>query len=78
MKIHTVICPKCKEEIYSRAQHDFRKCSCGNIFIDGGFSYSRIGFTDKEPDYSEREIDITEEELYNDWNQGQNKYGKYN
>jgi len=40
MKINAVYCDKCHEIIYSRSNaHDYRKCSCGNISVDGGFEY---------------------------------------
>ena len=40
MKINAIYCDNCKEIIYSRSNaHDYRKCSCGNIAVDGGFEY---------------------------------------
>ncbi len=36
MIIKGVICPKCKNFIFSRGQGDFHKCSCGLSFVDGG------------------------------------------
>jgi len=39
-------CPDCGDEICSLWQHDFQPCRCGNTFIDGGFSYCRIGGKD--------------------------------
>ena len=35
-------CLKCGETIYSLYRHDFVKCKCGAIAIDGGFDYCRI------------------------------------
>lgn len=29
-------CKLCGDKIYSRANHDFKECFCGNVFIDGG------------------------------------------
>ncbi len=78
MKIKTITCPNCKDEIYSRAQHDFKYCSCGDIFIDGGLDLTRFGFKKEKPQIIERELDITKQELYNDWNKKIDKYGKYN
>lgn len=43
-----VECPKCKEQIWSRHQHDFRHCKCKNIFVDGGRAYLRYGGADIE------------------------------
>ena len=76
MKVCTVKCPKCGDIIYSRAQHDFHYCSCGYIFVDGGFEYTRVGAENLDDiNFKDLEIDTTKEELYNDWNKGINKYG---
>jgi hypothetical protein len=37
-------CKKCGSIIQSMSRHDFKQCSCGKIFIDGGSDYCRIGF----------------------------------
>lgn len=42
-KIKGVQCQKCLDIIWSRYVHDFRYCSCGNSFIDGGGEYVRCG-----------------------------------
>lgn len=44
-KVNVVICPHCKDGIYSVARHDFHYCSCGHTFVDGGFDYTRCGST---------------------------------
>lgn len=36
-------CVKCGDVIESKHRHDFRSCSCGAIFVDGGLEYSRAG-----------------------------------
>ena len=36
-------CLKCLDIIQSFDRHDFKWCSCGNIFIDGGDDYVRYG-----------------------------------
>jgi len=38
-------CLKCDDVIVSNYRHDFKFCKCGNIFIDGGDDYCRIGGT---------------------------------
>ena len=38
-----VQCFSCKDAIWSRHRHDFRKCSCGKTFVDGGRDYLRCG-----------------------------------
>ena len=76
MKVYTVKCPKCGDRIYSRARHDFRYCSCNYLFVDGGFEYTRIGAESLDNiDAKEIDIDVTEKELYDDWNKNINKYG---
>lgn len=36
-------CLKCNDIIESLSVHDYRKCKCGESFIDGGSEYTRIG-----------------------------------
>ena len=76
MKVYAVRCPKCKDIIYSRATHDFHYCSCGNVFIDGGFEYTRIGAEDLDAlERMEIDVNATEKELYKDWNKNIDKFG---
>jgi len=44
MKINAIQCKKCLDIIYSRNQHDYRKCSCLDdyVAIDGGNEYCKI------------------------------------
>lgn len=39
-------CLICNCVIESMFRHDYSKCPCGNIFVDGGCSYLRHGFKD--------------------------------
>lgn len=39
-------CLVCEDEIFSEYTHDFKECTCGNCFVDGGKSYFRYGFYD--------------------------------
>lgn len=39
-----VKCKKCEDIITSVYRHDFRRCKCGSIFIDGGNDYVRMGY----------------------------------
>ena len=42
------ICPCEKHEVMeSKHVHDFQSCSCGKCFVDGGDTYSRLGFPDE-------------------------------
>lgn len=38
-----VKCLKCKHTIRSMYRHDYQKCICGNLFVDGGSAYLRMG-----------------------------------
>ena len=39
-------CLKCGDIIESKYVHDFVRCSCGEIFVDGGLEYCRAGAVD--------------------------------
>ena len=41
MKINYVKCDFCKEKVFSFHRHDYKSCSCGKAFKDGGFDYIR-------------------------------------
>lgn len=46
-----VKCKLCGDIIESKNTHDFQKCKCGAIFVDGGLSYRRMGFpADMQPE----------------------------
>lgn len=77
MKISAIQCPLCHDTIYSRARHDFRYCSCKNVFVDGGLDYFRAGW-DQKGETIELEMEVTEQELYNDWNYRHDKFGVIN
>lgn len=37
-------CDECGDVLESVDVHDFKQCTCGNIFVDGGLEYVRRGF----------------------------------
>jgi len=39
-------CSLCNDILESEFTHDFKNCSCGNMYIDGGSSYRRCGAAD--------------------------------
>ena len=41
-------CALCEDIIESTYVHDFKSCSCGEIFVDGGLDYLRFGFRNVE------------------------------
>lgn len=38
----SVMCRKCLDIIQSKHRHDFVRCTCGAIAIDGGADYTRV------------------------------------
>lgn len=48
-------CLSCDDVVYSINRHDFRKCSCGSVSIDGGKDYTNIGY---EPDAQYKLVSI--------------------
>lgn len=75
MKVIGVVCPSCKQFIFSRARHDCHYCKCGDIYVDGGFECMRVGFMKAVPKTETREVPATKKELYDDWNKGTDLYG---
>lgn len=77
IRVSTVTCPACKVEIYSRAQHDYHSCYCGQTTVDGGFNYLRYGWAAESPKplVRVRYITATRKELYDDWNGRHDKFG---
>lgn len=43
MTVDGIECPLCGDQIWSRHRHDFRQCTCGKTFVDGGRDYLRYG-----------------------------------
>lgn len=43
MRRNRVQCRRCLDVIESLSRHDFRICSCGAVFVDGGQDYFRWG-----------------------------------
>ena len=73
--VHAAQCKKCLDIVFSRSTHDMRGCSCGQVFVDGGFDYTRI--VGNTPDFIEMKISVdqTPMELYEDWNSRKDEYG---
>lgn len=43
-EISGIRCLLCNDLIWSKHRHDFRYCSCGYCFVDGGREYLRFGW----------------------------------
>ena len=77
MKITAIVCPKCKEKIFSRATHDFHWCHCGNTAVDGGLQYLKITAKEDIDKVKTETIDlnVSSKKLYDDWNLEINNFG---
>ena len=76
MRLKAIHCKNCDEVLYSRAQHDFRECSCGYINVDGGQHYFKYGaIPGAEFDVTEIDVDVSLNDLYDDWNEMTDNYG---
>lgn len=69
-------CLKCGSIIFSRTTHDYRRCKCGAVAIDGGFDYMKVA--GEYGDYVPKKlfVDATRRELYDDWNNMVDKWGR--
>lgn len=75
LKVIAIKCPSCGDTVFSRTQHDCRGCTCGEIFIDGGFNYNRVGFKTKKPNLFQIKVEQTKKQLYHDWNYSKDEFG---
>ena len=76
MKLKAIHCKNCDEVVYSRAQQDFRECSCGCVNVDGGHHYFKYGYLPgAEFNVTEISVDASLGELYDDWDTMTDKYG---
>lgn len=54
-------CKLCGDIIFSTHRHDFRRCSCGALAVDGGHDYLKRNFTSSD-NFVERSIILPVEE----------------
>lgn len=73
--VNAIKCSDCGDLIFSRARHDFHYCTCGNTAVDGGFEYTKVSHKGVMPMISKLHIDVTKQELMDDWNSGKDKFG---
>lgn len=73
--VNCIVCPSCKDIIYSRSRHDFRYCSCGEVAIDGGFAYMKVSYKTVIPERIVKTVNASKQELFDDWNRRLDKFG---
>jgi hypothetical protein len=57
----TIRCKLCDEVIQSTHRHDFRSCTGGHVFVDGGRDYLRFGTLKPEVTDADYEILVSSE-----------------
>ena len=58
-------CKHCGEVIESKTRHDYVRCKCGAVAVDGGHDYLRRCFpTSPDVDYEELSVEESEGEEY--------------
>lgn len=53
--LNSAQCLDCGDILVSEHRHDYKVCTCGNVFVDGGTAYVRHGWNNKS-DY----VDLSE------------------
>ena len=46
-------CNYCGDIVISKNCHDFKKCNCGKVAVDGGIDYLRRCFENSSDDYTD-------------------------
>lgn len=58
-----------------------RSCTCGNVSIDGGFSYMKVTYKGEPDSFETVYLDgdeILRKVMHDDWNTNQNRFGRVN
>lgn len=58
--VNRIRCRFCGDIIESKNVHDYKKCKCGKVSVDGGTSYLRRCFTDSTEDFED--LSVTDED----------------
>lgn len=53
---NAIQCNCCGEVIESMHVHDYIKCACGRVAVDGGLLYARRTFVGTKEDYTELSV----------------------
>ena len=76
MKLKAIHCLSCNDAVYSRAEHDFRECSCGSVNAGGGRTYFKYDHCPgAEFEIVEFIVSASLDDLYDDWNNMIDDYG---
>lgn len=43
IKLNRIKCRYCRDVIISEHRHDFNRCKCGAVYVDGGKDYLKRG-----------------------------------
>ncbi len=63
IKRNAIPCSICGDIIESTCRHDFKQCSCGRVFVDGGLDYLRGEYTKSIDDYTELSVFKDDEQV---------------
>lgn len=77
-RVFTAKCPKCGDTVYSRYVEDTRWCRCKYLYVTGGTDYFETGFRGVDQEdvgLGEARLLVSQDELYDDWKTGEDKYG---
>lgn len=77
-RIRGMVCPQCKDFVFSRARHDMRSCTCKAIAVDGGREYLKVSWDPSKTHITPstyRYITQSDAVLLRDWNFSKDKYG---
>lgn len=76
MKIKAIQCGSCSDTVYSRANEDYRECTCGCAGTFGGQAYTKYSLRGNHPHKKIIiNLDTTGDKLYNDWKDMLDVYG---
>lgn len=56
-------CNSCDDIIWSAHRHDYKKCKCGKVFVDGGMAYIRRTLLTDEEEFTDRAMSMEEDSL---------------
>jgi hypothetical protein len=73
---NSIKCNHCNDEIESKHRHDFVRCKCGKVAVDGGLDYGKTMFTSLSDFTNTSIIDDGTHELRRQYLKWGNSYDK--